>query len=109
MTLHSVSNRKIRLCAHLCEMAIIVTPPSLWIAVALGPVSGFGALLGALVGHFARPRRSVIGIVMGFRGGAIMAMLADTMMPEAFGLTGNLVALATTVGFICAFYVTKLF
>ena len=34
--------------------------------------------------------------------GGILAMLADTMMPEAFQRGGQLVALATAVGFACA-------
>jgi ZIP family zinc transporter len=35
--------------------------------------------------------------------GGILAMLADTMMPEAFQNGGQRVALATGVGFACAF------
>jgi ZIP family zinc transporter len=35
-------------------------------------------------------------------------MLADTMMPEAFQNGGPLVALATAVGFACAFLLSHL-
>jgi ZIP family zinc transporter len=35
-------------------------------------------------------------------------MLADTMMPEAFENGGPLVAMATVVGFLCAFLLSHL-
>jgi len=35
-------------------------------------------------------------------------MLADTMMPEAFEHGGPVVALATAVGFVCAFTLSHL-
>ena len=36
-------------------------------------------------------------------GGAVLTMLADTMMPEAFDKAGPLVGLFTTAGFSVAF------
>ena len=36
-------------------------------------------------------------------------MLAGTMMPDAFHASGNVVALATTVGFLAACLISKLF
>ena len=41
--------------------------------------------------------------MLALAAGGILAMLADTMMPEAFENGGPLVALATAVGFACAF------
>jgi ZIP family zinc transporter len=41
--------------------------------------------------------------VLAFAGGAILTMLADTMMPEAFEHGGKLVGLVTTLGFGLAF------
>lgn len=38
-----------------------------------------------------------------FAGSAILTMLADTMMPEAFEHGGKLVGLFTTLGFALAF------
>ncbi len=43
-----------------------------------------------------------------FAGGAILTMLADTMMPEAFEHGGKLVGLLTTLGFGLAFLVSSL-
>jgi len=42
-------------------------------------------------------------VVQAFAAGAILVLLADTMMPEAFEYGGDLVGLATTLGFASAF------
>ena len=46
--------------------------------------------------------------MLAFAGGAILTMLADTMMPEAFEHGGKLVGLVTTLGFGLAFALTLL-
>jgi ZIP family zinc transporter len=46
--------------------------------------------------------------VQAVAGGAILTMLADTMMPEAFEHGGRLVGLATTLGFAVAFAISAL-
>ena len=46
--------------------------------------------------------------MLALAAGGILAMLADTMMPEAFENGGPLVALATAVGFACAFVLSHL-
>ena len=46
--------------------------------------------------------------MLALAAGGILAMLADTMMPEAFQNGGPLVALATAVGFACAFVLSHL-
>jgi ZIP family zinc transporter len=46
--------------------------------------------------------------LLALAAGSILAMLADTMMPEAFANGGPLVALATAVGFACAFVLSHL-
>ena len=58
----------------------------------------------AAVGYsFARSVPSVDGrIVQSFAAGAILTMLADTMMPEAFKHGGKIVGLLTTLGFLMA-------
>lgn len=43
-----------------------------------------------------------------FAAGAILAMLADTMMPEAFEVMHDYVGLITVVGFLTAFCLSKL-
>ena len=49
-----------------------------------------------------------IAFVQGFAGGAIIAMLTDSMIPEAYENGGNLVGLVTAVGFAMAFGLTLL-
>jgi ZIP family zinc transporter len=77
---------------------------TLWVAVTL--VAGLAALLGYVVLDGAAPR--TIAIVNAFAGGAILTMLADTMMPEAFEQGGKTVGLVTTLGFAVAFGLTLL-
>lgn len=74
----------------------------LWGAVVL--VSGLSALAGYALFDDASPR--VIAFVLAFAGGAILTMLADTMMPEAFEHGGKLVGVFTTLGFATAFAIS---
>ena len=76
----------------------------LWILVTL--VSGLASLLGYAVFDSAGPE--ALAFVLAFAGGAILTMLADTMMPEAFEHGGRLVGLLTTLGFGIAFALTLL-
>jgi ZIP family zinc transporter len=76
----------------------------LWGLVAL--VSGLAALVGYLVFEDASPRS--VGFVDAFAAGAILTMLADTMMPEAFRRGGKTVGLVTTLGFGLAFAISTL-
>jgi len=72
---------------------------ALWGAVAL--VSALAALLGFVAFDGVSP--GTVAFVLSFAGGAILTMLADTMMPEAFENEGRLVGLLTTAGFALAF------
>ena len=47
-----------------------------------------------------------IAFVQAFAGGAVIAMLTDSMIPEAYEKGGNLVGLVTAVGFAMAFGLT---
>jgi ZIP family zinc transporter len=75
-----------------------------WAAVAFACIGscvlGY-ALLGGLPPH-------IIGAVLALAAGGILAMLADTMMPEAFQNGGPWVAMATALGFACAFLLTRI-
>ena len=51
---------------------------------------------------------NLISAVLALAAGGILALLADTMMPEAFEHGGPWVALATAVGFACAFVLSDL-
>jgi ZIP family zinc transporter len=48
-----------------------------------------------------------VAIVQAFAGGAILTMLADTMMPEAFENGGDRVGLATVLGFASAYLLSR--
>ena len=76
----------------------------LWVLVAL--VSGLASLLGYALFDSAGP--SVLAFVLAFAAGAILTMLADTMVPEAYEHGGKAVGLLTTLGFGLAFFLTKL-
>jgi zinc transporter, ZIP family len=76
----------------------------LWGVVTL--VSGLSALAGYVLFDGASPR--ALAFVLAYAGGAILTMLADTMMPEAFERGGKLTGLATTLGFAVAFAITAL-
>ena len=71
----------------------------LWTVVAL--VSGLAAAAGYAV--FASAAPATLAFVQAFAGGAILCMLADTMMPEAFTHGGRAVGLATAAGFGLAY------
>jgi ZIP family zinc transporter len=71
----------------------------LWLLVAL--VSALASLAG--FGLFDDASNWTIAFVLAFAGGAVLTMLADTMMPEAFEHGGRQVGLMTTAGFAIAF------
>jgi ZIP family zinc transporter len=76
----------------------------LWSLVTL--ICGFAALAGYGLFDTASPR--TVAIVLAFAGGAILTMLANTMMPEAFEHGGRLVGVFTTLGFALAFAISAL-
>ena len=71
----------------------------MWIAIAL--ISGLASLAG--YGFFQDSSPDTVAFVLAFAAGAILTMLADTMMPEAFQHGGKLVGVVTTLGFAVAF------
>jgi ZIP family zinc transporter len=54
-------------------------------------------------GIFADSPDPTIAFILAFAGGAILTMLADSMMPEAFRDSGPLAGLVTTFGFATAY------
>ena len=76
----------------------------LWVVVTI--VSGLSALAG--YAFFDGAPVATIAFVQAFAGGALLTMLADTMMPEAFRYGGKQVGLVTTLGFALAFFITML-
>jgi ZIP family zinc transporter len=74
----------------------------LWLGVAVISAAAAAAGYGLLGG--ASP--ATIAAVQAFAAGAILTMLADTMMPEGFEHAGSSVGLITCVGFIAAFLIS---
>ncbi len=75
-----------------------------WASVVL--TAGISSILGYQFLAAATPDIMAAGLAIA--AGAILAMLADTMMPEAFEEGGRLVALVTVLGFLLAFIVSRL-
>jgi ZIP family zinc transporter len=69
-------------------------------------VSALASLAGYALFDGASPR--TLAFVLAFAAGAILTMLADTMMPEAFERGGKVVGLATTLGFVVAFAISSM-
>jgi ZIP family zinc transporter len=73
----------------------------LWLWIGIMLVSGVASLAGyALLQHASD---NAVAFVLAFAGGAILTMLADTMMPEAYEHGGALAGVVTTCGFVVAF------
>ncbi|HEX8913658.1 MAG TPA: hypothetical protein VF796_14965 [Humisphaera sp.] len=77
---------------------------SLWTGVLL--ISGLAALVGYTTLRGASG--NTIGGIQAFAAGAILTMLASTMMPEAYETGGAAVGLVTSVGFLAAFVLSHL-
>lgn len=76
----------------------------LWTAVLLVSVAASAVGYAVMGGVSA----NVIGITQAFAAGAILTMLADTMMPEAFENGGAVVGLVTVLGFAGAYLLSTL-
>ncbi len=75
----------------------------LWMAIAI--ISGISSWLGFVL--FDGFGVEVIAATTAVAAGGILAMLADTMIPEAFETAHNYAGLITVLGFLCAFILTK--
>ena len=75
-----------------------------WGSIAV--ISGVAALLGYTV--LSRFCADIIAATTAVAAGAILAMLTDTMIPEAYEKAHNLAALITVIGFLAAFVLDKL-
>lgn len=77
---------------------------SIWIGIAL--LCGIASLCGYVI--FSRFNEEVIAATTAVAAGAILAMLSDTMIPEAFEVAHNYAGLITVIGFLCAFVLSKM-
>jgi ZIP family zinc transporter len=78
----------------------------LWMWTAIALISGLASLAG--YGLFQNSSPDTTAFVLAFAGGAILTMLAETMMPEAYEHGGKLVGVVTTLGFAVAFTIHTL-
>jgi zinc transporter, ZIP family len=74
-----------------------------WVAIAVA--SGLAGLFGCLLLQGASP--VLIAVITAIAAGAILTMLADTMIPEAFERTHLYTGLIATVGFMVSFGVER--
>ena len=75
----------------------------IWGAVTLA--STLAALLGYL--FLAGASGNVVAGIQSFAAGAILTMLASTMMPEAYEEGGPMVGVVTTIGFLLTFVLSR--
>jgi ZIP family zinc transporter len=70
------------------------------IVAAISAALGYGLLDGASA--------NTIAVIQAFAGGAVLTMLADTMIPEAHKHSGNAVGLLVVLGFALAYLLSTL-
>jgi len=76
----------------------------MWTAVAL--IAGLSSLIGFAL--FDSASSELLAFVLAFAGGALLTMLIDTMVPEAFKLNGPVTGLLTTLGFGIAYGISAI-
>lgn len=72
----------------------------------MGVISTITTMAGFFFAHLISD--DVLGGLMAFAGGAVLAMVADTMLPDAFSGGGRVVSLATVLGFLVSFVLSRL-
>ncbi|WP_157017477.1 ZIP family metal transporter [Mesorhizobium xinjiangense] len=77
----------------------------LWTGIAL--LCGIGSLAGFILFDGAAPE--YVAIAQGVAAGAMLAMIADTMIPEAFDEAHDAAGLITAAGFLTAFVMSHAF
>jgi ZIP family zinc transporter len=78
----------------------------LWLWTGVVVISSLSSLLGYW--FLAGASGNLIGGIQAFAAGAILTMLASTMMPEAYEEGGAIVGLVTSLGFLVAFILSKM-
>ena len=78
---------------------------ALWLGVVV--LSGICATAGGFLA--SSTPQLILALAQAISGGAILAMLASTMMPEAYELGGGSVAFSTILGFLTAFFISSVF
>jgi len=75
-----------------------------WGGIAI--LTSIASILGYAV--FAHLSDTVVAFTIAIAAGAILTMLADTMIPEAFEEGHNIIGIITVIGFLSAFVLSKL-
>jgi ZIP family zinc transporter len=76
---------------------------SVWGGIALA--CGLSAMIGNLTLSNADPK--IIAVVLAVAAGAILALIVDTMIPEAFEVTHEYSGIITVLGFLTAFALSR--
>jgi ZIP family zinc transporter len=76
----------------------------LWAGIMV--ISGVSSLLGYTL--FSGFSENVVAATMAVSAGAVLAMIADTMIPEAFEVAHNFTGLITVLGFLVSFVLSKM-
>lgn len=77
---------------------------TLWLAIAI--TTSLSSLVGYSV--FSHLPVQITAVTLAVAAGGILAMLVDTMIPEAFSETHNLAGIVTVIGFSISFILSKL-
>ncbi len=73
----------------------------MWIAITV--ISGLASLAGYSLFQDASP--NTVALALAFAAGAIITMLADTMVPQAYKYAANIAGVVTTLGFATAYLI----
>jgi zinc transporter, ZIP family len=72
---------------------------------AIGVWSATAVVLGNLA--LSSAGEGALAVLLSFAGGAVLASLADTLMPDAYREGGKWVAFATAAGFLLSFLIAE--
>lgn len=75
----------------------------MWTAVLYGVAASSSLIIGAAIGARWSPPAQLTRVLLAFAGGAVLASVADTLMPEAFEHGRPLNAFATAGGFFLSY------
>jgi zinc transporter, ZIP family len=79
-------------------------------AIGVWSATAVGLAAAVVLGNFALSgmREGPLAVLLSFAGGAVLASLADTLMPDAYREGGAWVAFATTAGFLLSFLISEI-
>jgi ZIP family zinc transporter len=79
-------------------------------AIGVWSATAVGLAAAVVLGNFALSgmREVPLAVLLSFAGGAVLASLADTLMPDAYREGGAWVAFATTAGFLLSFLISEI-